>query len=105
MNKPDWAERLQRTFSRKYEQGYAKGYSLGISFGVNSAMSRFREKEKSFQFMQERAFEHGQEMGRVRERERIIKLLERLWEKTQGTDLPAVVVLPDAIALIKGENK
>ncbi len=36
---------------------------------------------------------------------RIIKLLERLWEKTQGTDLPAVVVLPDAIALIKGENK
>ena len=39
------------------------------------------------------------------ERERIIKLLERLWEKAQGTDLPAVVALPEAIALIKGENK
>lgn len=37
--------------------------------------------------------------------ERIIKLLERLWEQTQGTDMPAVVVLPEAIALIKGENK
>ncbi len=37
--------------------------------------------------------------------ERIIKLLEVLWQKTQGTDLPAVVVLPDAIALIKGEQK
>ena len=37
--------------------------------------------------------------------ERIIKLLERLWEKTQGTDLPAVVVLPEAIKLIKGETK
>lgn len=36
--------------------------------------------------------------------ERIIKLLERLWEKTQGTDLPAVVVLPEAIELIKGEK-
>lgn len=39
------------------------------------------------------------------ERERIIKLLERLWEKSQGTDLPAVVMLPEIIALIKGENK
>jgi hypothetical protein len=43
--------------------------------------------------------------GVTEERERIIKLLERLWEKTQGTDLPAVVALPEAIALIKGENK
>jgi hypothetical protein len=42
--------------------------------------------------------------GAMTERERIIKLLERLWEKTQGTDLPAVVVLPEAIALIKGEK-
>ena len=39
------------------------------------------------------------------ERERIIKLLEVLWQKTQGTDIPAVVVLPDAIALIKGEQE
>jgi hypothetical protein len=43
--------------------------------------------------------------GREYEQERIIKLLKRLWEKTQGTDLPAVVVLPEAIELIKGENK
>jgi hypothetical protein len=35
----------------------------------------------------------------------IIKKLEVLWQKTQGTDIPAVVVLPEAIALIKGENK
>lgn len=37
--------------------------------------------------------------------ERIIKLLEGLWQKAQGTDLPAVAVLPQAIALIKGEQK
>lgn len=43
--------------------------------------------------------------ARDAERERIIKLLETLWQKTQGTDLPAVVVLPEAIAVIKGENK
>jgi hypothetical protein len=36
--------------------------------------------------------------------ERIVASLERLWEKSQGTDLPAVVVLPEAIALIKGEK-
>ena len=94
MSKPDWAERLQRTFSRKYEQGYAKGYSLGISFGINSAFDRFREKEKSFQFMQERAFEHGQKMGRIREQERIIKLLARLYPDVDWD-----------LALIKGENK
>lgn len=43
--------------------------------------------------------------GIYNERERIIKLLEVLWQKTQGTDIPAVVVLPEAVALIKGENK
>jgi hypothetical protein len=48
----------------------------------------------------EYAYKHG-----ISETEqRIIKLLERLWEKTQGTDLPAVVVLPEAIELIKGET-
>lgn len=34
----------------------------------------------------------------------VIKLLEVLWQKTQGTDIPAVVVLPEAIALIKEEK-
>jgi hypothetical protein len=104
VSKPDWAERLQRTFSRKYEQGYAKGYSLGISFGVNSAISRFREKEKTFQFKQERAFEHGQEMGRIRECERIIKLLEKA-NSSKTHSASNGCGLCQAIALIKGENK
>jgi len=43
--------------------------------------------------------------GAEQERERIIKLLELLWQKTQGTDLPAVAVLPQAFALIKDESK
>lgn len=47
---------------------------------------------------------NGWEFGIKQTQERIIKLLEVLWQKTQGTDLPAVVVLPDAIALIKGEK-
>ncbi len=27
MSKPDWAERLQRTFKRKYQQGYQDGWN------------------------------------------------------------------------------
>lgn len=53
---------------------------------------------------QEEVFGRGLNLGQQREKERIIKLLEVLWQKTQGTDLPAVVVLPDAMALIKGEK-
>lgn len=32
--KPDWAERLQRTFSRKYIAGWKKGLSLGLLYGA-----------------------------------------------------------------------
>lgn len=35
---------------------------------------------------------------------RIVKQLEDLWQKTQGTDIPAVVILPEVIALIKGNK-
>lgn len=52
-----------------------------------------------------RMFDLGLAKGVEIAEERIIKLLEVLWQKTQGTDIPAVVVLPEAIALIKGENK
>ena len=46
----------------------------------------------------------GADWGEKYQIERITKLLELLWQKAQGTDIPAVVVLPDAIALIKGEK-
>ncbi len=32
-NKPDWAERLQRTFKRKYDRGYEDGYNKGWNEG------------------------------------------------------------------------
>lgn len=35
---------------------------------------------------------------------RIVKQLEDLRQKTQGTDIAAVVILPEAIELIKGER-
>ncbi len=50
-------------------------------------------------------FEEHEKWVRKDQTERIVKLLERLWEKTQGTDIPAVVILPNAIELIKGEQK
>ncbi len=31
--KPDWAERLQRTFKRKYDLGYAQGHLVGWNEG------------------------------------------------------------------------
>jgi hypothetical protein len=57
------------------------------------------------QFDSMEAFDDHDDAIRQAERERIIKLLEVLWQKTQGTDLPAVAVLPQAIALIKDESK
>lgn len=33
MDKPDWAERLQRTFKRKYDLGYAEGHKVGWNEG------------------------------------------------------------------------
>lgn len=48
--------------------------------------------------------QRGLAEGEERAIERIIKQLEVLWQKTQGTDIPAVVVLPEAIALVKGEK-
>lgn len=33
MSKPDWAERLQRTFQRKYDLGYAEGHKAGWNEG------------------------------------------------------------------------
>jgi flagellar biosynthesis/type III secretory pathway protein FliH len=33
MTKPDWAERLQRTFKRKYDLGYHEGQKYGYDEG------------------------------------------------------------------------
>lgn len=33
MSKPDWAERLQRTFKRKYEEGFNAGVTQGWNDG------------------------------------------------------------------------
>lgn len=34
MTKPDWAERLQRTFSRKFLEGYNVGFDHGKRLGA-----------------------------------------------------------------------
>lgn len=33
MTKPDWAERLQRTFQRKYDLGFHEGQRIGYDEG------------------------------------------------------------------------
>lgn len=38
MTKPDWAERLQRTFQRKYNDGVKTGYDAGYSLGYITAL-------------------------------------------------------------------
>ena len=47
MSKPDWAERLQRTFKRKYNKGYAdghlKGWNEGFEVGSKKALAEQRK--------------------------------------------------------------
>lgn len=38
--KPDWAERLQRTFTRKYDAGFAKGLMFGKAVGARDEQER-----------------------------------------------------------------
>jgi flagellar biosynthesis/type III secretory pathway protein FliH len=39
-NKPDWAERLQRTFKRKYDIGYEKGHAKGWNEGFDTGTKK-----------------------------------------------------------------
>jgi flagellar biosynthesis/type III secretory pathway protein FliH len=41
MTKPDWAERLQRTFKRKYDLGYDQGFSDGSKKALHEARRVF----------------------------------------------------------------
>ena len=40
MTKPDWAERLQRTFKRKYDIGYVEGQRAGYDEGFMSGSKK-----------------------------------------------------------------
>lgn len=40
MTKPDWAERLQRTFKRKYDIGYSEGHLKGWNEGFGTGTKK-----------------------------------------------------------------
>ena len=40
MTKPDWAERLQRTFNRKYDLGFHEGQKIGYDEGFMSGSKK-----------------------------------------------------------------
>jgi flagellar biosynthesis/type III secretory pathway protein FliH len=40
MTKPDWAERLQRTFKRRYDMGYAEGHLKGWNEGFDTGTKK-----------------------------------------------------------------
>jgi hypothetical protein len=89
MSKPDWAERLQRTFSRKYEAGYAAGMA-----------------DKDIEITA------AYRIGMYLEQQRIIKLLEDEELHTHPNNLMKnydelvwLGIKEQLIALIKGENK
>lgn len=47
--KPDWAERLQRTFNRKIQQGYDKGHAIGWNEGFETGTKKaIAEAKKVF---------------------------------------------------------
>lgn len=76
MSKPDWAERLQRTFSRKYEAGYAAGMA-DKDVEVTAAYR----------------------IGVYLERKNILNLLKHLAEDPSG------ITLQGAITFLEEENK
>lgn len=41
--KPDWAERLQRTFKRKYQAGWLDGYNVGYD-RATEIQEQYRER-------------------------------------------------------------
>lgn len=82
---------------RPYEDSDETHYWIDIhGVRVSLTKSQFIAMHDARIQLWDKATEHAEQ--------RIIKLLDALWQKTQGTDLPAVVVLPQAIALIKGEK-
>lgn len=46
MSKPDWAERLQRTFKRKYSEGFNAGYDSGYSEGFDTGSKKALQEAK-----------------------------------------------------------
>ncbi len=49
MTKPDWAERLQKTFKRKYDLGYHDGYKIGYDEGfLTGSRKAVNEARKVF---------------------------------------------------------
>jgi flagellar biosynthesis/type III secretory pathway protein FliH len=47
--KPDWAERLQRTFKRKYTLGYDEGHKIGYDAGfLDGSKKAVHESRKVF---------------------------------------------------------
>jgi flagellar biosynthesis/type III secretory pathway protein FliH len=49
MSKPDWAERLQKTFKKKYQQGFDEGYSKGYTEGfADGSRKAINESRKVF---------------------------------------------------------
>jgi flagellar biosynthesis/type III secretory pathway protein FliH len=49
MDKPDWAERLQRTFKRKYDLGFAEGHARGFDEGfLVGSRKAINESKKVF---------------------------------------------------------
>ena len=79
MTKPDWAERLQKTFKRKYDLGYHDGYKIGYDEG----------------------FLTGSRKAVVEARKVFVKLLEEQKKSVSQDNLEHINALNKSIELIK----
>ena len=79
MTKPDWAERLQKTFKRKYDLGYHDGYKIGYDEG----------------------FLTGSRKAVVEARKVFVKLLEEQKKSVSQDNLEYINALNKSIELIK----
>ncbi len=79
MTKPDWAERLQKTFKRKYDLGYHDGYKIGYDEG----------------------FLTGSRKAVIEARKVFVKLIEELKKSVPQDNVEYINALNKSIELIK----
>lgn len=76
MSKPDWAERLQRTFNRKYEEGVAEGILIGYQ-KAQQHRQNWLNRIQTWYPEKHRAFIEGYELGLLDREQEIIEALEK----------------------------
>lgn len=89
MSKPDWAERLQRTFYRKYEAGLAEGILIGYQ-KAQQHRRNWLNRIQTWYPDKHNAFLEGYELGLLDREAEIVEALEKADSACSGWALGIV---------------